>query len=153
MNIFILDKNIAKCAEYHVDKHVVKMILEYAQLLSTTVRVSGIDAGYKATHINHPCAKWCRESLANWKYLKNLAKVLNTEYGFRYGKSHKSWSVIQELPEPNIPDIGVTPFALAMPDQYKTSDPVQSYRNYYIGEKRHLASWKKRAQPEWWINT
>jgi hypothetical protein len=150
MNIFILDTDLAKCAQYHVDKHVVKMILEYAQLLSTTVRLSGIDAGYKATHVNHPCTKWCKSSLSNWRYLRELAQEVQNEYYFRYKKVHKSWELILTLPEPNIEDIGLTKFALAMPDQYKVNDAVQSYRNYYKADKRHLAAWKNRTIPDWW---
>lgn len=155
MNIFILDNNIEKIAQYHVDKHVVKMILESAQLLSSAVRTSGIDAGYKLTHKNHPCAIWARESLANWLWLTELTEALHNEWRFRFnhplGKVHKSWEVVQQLPTPNLSeDIGLTPFVQAMPDQYKNEDAVKAYRDYYIGEKAHLASWKKREQPEWW---
>ena len=50
----------------------------------------------------------------------------------------------------NFPESGLTPFALAMPDKYKViDDPVQSYRNYYCGDKRDMATWKKRDKPEW----
>ena len=86
MNIFYLSHNTQECAEMHVDKHVVKMILEYSQLLSTAHRVlDGVeyidnssgrkikrwklnwsafeDTLYKATHINHPSAVWCRQIL------------------------------------------------------------------------------------------
>lgn len=151
MNIFLLDLNHTKNAEYHVDKHVVKMILESAQLLSTAVRFSGIDAGYKASYINHPCAIWTRRSLANWSWLRDLTTILNEEYKYRYNKkvNHKSFDVVKTLPQPNIEDIGLTEFALAMPTHYKSTDPVQAYRNYYIGEKDHLFSWTKREIPEW----
>jgi hypothetical protein len=152
MNIFVLDHDIDTCAKYHVDKHVVKMILESAQLLSTAVRLSGIDVGYKATHSNHPCSIWTRQSLSNWIWLKDLTDKLNTEYMYRYGKTnaHKSHGVAMSLPNPNIPDIGLTPFALAMPDEFKNNDPVKSYRDYYINCKKHIAVWSKRPIPEWW---
>ena len=39
MNIFYLDHHTQRCANQHCDKHVVKMIIEYAQLLSTAHRV------------------------------------------------------------------------------------------------------------------
>jgi hypothetical protein len=153
MNIFLLDMDWQTNATYHVDKHVVKMILESAQLLSTAVRLSGIDAGYKAAYKNHPCAIWTRQSLANWKWLYYLTEALNEEYKYRYNKkvNHKSYDVVQSLPLPNIEDIGVTQFAQAMPNCYKSYDPVQAYRNYYIGEKDHLFSWTKRDVP-YWIN-
>lgn len=151
MNIFILDKDHAKNAEYHNDKHVVKMILEYAQLLSGAVRISGIDSGYKLTHQNHPCAIWARESLSNWMWLKSLSKALNQEYKFRYSKqiNHKSYDKIESLPIPNIKDIGLTEFRLAMPNDVKVSDAVLSYRNYYRNYKQHIATWKNRNRPEW----
>ena len=154
MNIFILDSDIETCAKYHVDKHVVKMILESAQLLSTAVRVSGIDAGYRATHVNHPCSIWTRQSLSNWLWLKDFTDKLNSEYMYRYGKNnaHKSHDIAMDLPNPNIPDIGLTSFALAMPDEFKGDDAVKSYRDYYINHKRHIAVWSKRSIPEWWNN-
>lgn len=151
MNIFYLSHDVDECARYHCDKHVVKMITEHAQLLSTAVRLSGIDAGYRATHKNHPCAKWTRDSLSNWRFLKKLTKALHDEYNYRYGKVHKSWMVIESLPEPKIPDLGVTRLPRCMPDEYKVDDVVDSYRNYYIGAKQHIASWKNRQQPEWFI--
>lgn len=60
MNIFYLDKDPKLCAQYHCDKHVVKMILESAQLLCTAVNeAAGKEvAPYKSTHVNHPCSIW-----------------------------------------------------------------------------------------------
>ena len=152
MNIFVLDIDVHRCAEAHNDKHVVKMVTESAQLLSSAVRLSGIDAGYKLTHKNHPCAIWTRESLSNWHWLCILAGALNDEYKYRYNKlvNHKAYDVITSLPTPALPDIGPTPFRLAMPDKYKGDDPVIAYRNYYMGEKRHIAQWRNRPIPAWW---
>jgi len=84
MNILVLDNDIEKCAQYHCDKHVVKMILESAQMLSATLRLNGADQGYQVTHKNYPCTKWTRESLSNWKWLKKLATALNKKYKFRF---------------------------------------------------------------------
>lgn len=153
MNIFALDNDPKTCAIYHTDKHVVKMIVESAQMLSTAVRVSGIDAGYKITHVNHPCSIWVRKSLSNYNWLKDLVSELHNEWKFRYNhpddKIHKSFSIVTELPTPNIDDIGLTNFALAMPDEFKVDDPIESYRNYYRGAKQHLHHWKKRSVPNW----
>lgn len=152
MNIFILDIDIPRAVEYHVDKHVVKMILESAQMLSTAVRVSGIDCGYKPTHINHPCNKWVRESLSNWRWLRSLVTHLHEEWKYRYNhtKNHKSFDVVASLPEPDIDDTGITEFAVCMPDQCKVpGNPVESYRNYYRSEKVGLHSWKRRPIPYW----
>lgn len=136
---------------YHNDRHVVKMILEYAQLLSGAVRLSGYDKGYKLTHKNHPCAIWVRESLSNWLWLRDLATALNEEYKFRYGKdcNHKSYDMIKTLPKPKIHDIGLTKFRLAMPDEVKDANAVIAYRNYYKNNKQHIATWKNRNVPSW----
>lgn len=152
MNIFILDLDIEKCAQYHCDKHVIKMILESAQLLSTCNRYFGLNEGYKSTHVNHPCAKWVRESLTNYYWLMHLAIFLNHEYRYRYNKSvnHKSLEIILELSTPpGLIDIGLTPFALAMPEEYKSDDPVEAYRAYYLCEKSHILQYTKRSKPIW----
>lgn len=151
MNIFILDNDAKKCAEYHTDKHVVKMILEHAQMMSTAVRVSGLDSGYKIAHLNHPCTKWVRESLSNFLWLYDLTFYLNLEYRRRFNHSynHKSFDVVDNLPNPNIKDIGLTPFAQAMPDKYKNKDSVSAYRLYYINEKSHLFNWTDTEEPVW----
>lgn len=129
------------------------MITEYAQLLSGAVRLSGIDVGYKLTHKNHPSAIWVRESLDNWSWLKDLSTALNEEYRFRYCKmvNHKSYDVISNLPLPNIDSIGMTPFRLAMPDNVKVECPIASYRNYYVAYKQHIAKWKNRTVPPWFV--
>lgn len=151
MNIFILDDDMQKCAEYHCDRHIVKMPIEYAQMLSTIVRKTGVDAGYKVTHANHPCTKWASESLSNWLWLRSLAQAINEEYRFRYGKkcNHASWDVASALPVPKIIDIGLTVFPQCMPDQYKTEFAVKAYRNYYVGDKQHIAKWSNRNVPDW----
>lgn len=151
MNIFLLDDNIQKCAEYHCDRHVVKMILEYAQLLSTACRANGLEMGYKQTHLNHPSAKWARASEDNFLWLADLAGAVNDEYKHRYGHkvNHKSYDVICTLELPDLPKIGLTELPKCMPDQYKVDSVVQSYRNYYCGDKASFATWKNRNQPEW----
>jgi hypothetical protein len=154
MNIFFLDENPTLSAKYHVDKHVVKMILETAQLLCgvhhTTDQVTD-QVPYKLSHKNHPCAVWARESLSNYLYLCELGLELGKEYTYRYGKKHKSIEVIEWciVNKPNIPDIGFTTPAMAMPDEFKVDSVVESYRNYYMGAKSDLASWKNREKPFW----
>ena len=178
MNIFYLDHDVRKCAEMHNDKHVVKMILEYAQSLSTAHRVlDGVeliglsDSGrkkkfwtlgdsrdytlYKATHINHPSAVWVRKSVQNYMWLAEMLEVLCGEYTYRYGKVHKverdglMQLLKNEFPK-NLPIAPFTEPTPAMPDDVKIiGDSIKSYRNYYINNKAHLANWKKRQVPEW----
>ncbi len=122
MNIFILDLDVKKCAQYHVDKHVVKMILETAQLLCGVHHVTDQvtdQVPYKLSHKNHPCSIWARESLSNYLYLCELGLELCNEYTYRYGKRHKSQDVIEWCltNKPNILDKGFTEPAKAMPDE------------------------------------
>jgi hypothetical protein len=155
MNIFVLDLDPVKAAEYQCDKHVVKMILETAQLLSSAHHVLNSphkDRFYKLTHKNHPCAVWTRESASNYGWLYNHFIALCAEYTKRYGKCHKTdrekGFVLAILPH-LIESKAMTPFPLCMPDQYKTDDVVESYRNYYKGEKAYFAKWKN-GSPSWW---
>lgn len=150
MNIFILDDSPAIAARMLCDKHVVKMILESAQLLCT---VYGVGAPYKPTHKNHPCTKWVRESQQNYDWLCAHAHEMCAEYERRYKKIHKSKAVISFCSVlSTLPNVGLTQFAQAMPDQYKNNSAVTAYRNYYIGEKSKFAVWKHCAQPNWWVN-
>jgi hypothetical protein len=171
VNIFYLDKNPQKCAEMHVDKHCVKMILEYAQLLSTAHRVldgvltDGVSQSgrkrklyvlkdsrdsvlYSATHINHPSAVWCRQSDSNYMWLAELLEECCKEYSYRYGKIHKveSSGLMQSLKNvfpKNIPNKPFTEPTPAMPDECKVpGNSLMSYHNYYNMNKSHLWSWK-----------
>ena len=152
MNIFFLDFDTQKCAQYHCDKHVVKMILETSQLLCGTHWIMESEAPYKLSHKNHPCAIWTRESLSNYLYLCDLGLELCKEYTYRYGKRHKSQDVIEWCltNKPNIRDINFTSPPLAMGDEFKIGNNViESYRNYYREAKKSFCVWKNREIPEW----
>ena len=153
MNIFFLHWDPRVCAIMHVDRHVVKMILESCQLLCTAHHVteSTYIPPYKSTHKNHPCSKWVRESISNYKYLVILAEELCKEYTYRYNKTHKCEAYIKELGKniPPITNINFTQPAQAMPDIYKSENVINSYRCYYLFEKTKLHNWKKRTVPYW----
>jgi hypothetical protein len=151
MNIFYLDYDTSKCAKYHNDKHVVKMILETAQLLCGAHWATGGEAPYKLSHKNHPSSIWVRQDINNYNWLCSLGLKLCSEYTHRYGKTHKTENILYWCSEnlPNIPDVKFTEPPLAMPDEYKESSHVQSYRNYYMGEKRNFSNWKYRDVPAW----
>ena len=130
------------------------MILETAQLLCGVHHMTDQvteQVPYKLSHKNHPCAIWSRESLSNYLYLCDLGLELCKEYTYRYGKRHKSQDVIEwcVTNKPNICDKEFTEPARAMPNEYKVDSVVESYRNYYIGEKSKIAVWKNRDIPEW----
>lgn len=149
MNIFVLDRDPKIAAQQQCDKHVVKMVLESAQMLCTAVNLTGGTAKYKATHKNHPCSVWTRQTRANFDWLKEHALALCEEYTRRYGKRHKSQDVIESVSNETIPDGTLQPFALAMPEHYRTEDPVESYREYYRCEKEEIAKWKMGNVPNW----
>jgi hypothetical protein len=152
VNIFVLDGDPSRCARFHCDSHVVKMILEGAQMLCTSSDSHGTPVPYKPTHRNHPCTLWAGESLSNWKWLRMLTLALGREYLYRYpGKPpHASVVVAESLRPPRIPDLGLTPFAQAMPEEYRIpGDAVTAYRRYYIAEKRSIAVWTRRKPPRW----
>ena len=163
MNIFFLDKTPEKSAEYLCDKHVVKMILETAQMLSTVAheyKYHNTPDIYKPTHPNHPMTKWVNTHKNNYLWACEHGLSLCDEYTKRYGKVHKSQKLIQTLHDlcksvfsfngGECNSTFITPPPQCMPDQYRNKNYVTAYRNYYKGEKT-FAKWEKgRSQPEWW---
>ena len=166
MNLFILSLIQKEIAQFMMDKHISKILLEAVQMLCSAKRILDPEDEvnekiYKLAHKNHPVTIWCRKSKANFIWTLELVEELHKEWRFRYGhpetKFHKSYLMAVILRE-NLPtddkfeEIGLTPFALAMPNEYKSYDPVEAYRNYYMSEeKQKIASWKKgRERPEWY---
>ncbi len=152
MNIFYLDECPSQSARWQVDKHVIKMTLETTQLLSTAhVVLDGAQVAYKATHVNHPCAVWVRQSAAHyeWTFLHLLG--LLGEYTYRYSKAHACVAHLTALADPpkNIARSGWSEPALAIPPAYRVGSAVESYRAYYRHEKSHIHAWKHRQPPPW----
>ena len=108
---------------------------------------------YLPMAINHPCTIWARTTLANYYWTVEYALALGKEYTFRYGKEHKATTVVKNLREPkHLKGLELTPRPQAMPEDYKNpDDPIDAYRAYYYCDKKHLASWKDREVPEWWL--
>jgi hypothetical protein len=177
MNIFYVDSDPEVAARNMVDRHVVKMILETAQLLSTAHRVidgeeyvgqsqsgrkakrwrlsGNVDAiMYAATHINHPSAVWVRENSANYVWLYDHLLALGREYTYRYGRTHltidKLKDILKDSPQ-NIKQSNVmTKMPSCMDKQYIVSlDPITNYRNYYNYGKTDLLRWSNRPPPQW----
>jgi len=152
MNIFYLDKSITLCAQYHCDKHVIKMILESTQVLCSVLHLAGQSAPYRATHLRHPCVRWTLESLDNWLWLQDLSQALNQEYQFRFDAPapHRSATIAAELNRPKLPAIGITERPQVMPEHYRiANDPVSAYRAFYRIEKQALLQYRKRSVPAW----
>ena len=179
MNIFYLDPDTITCAQQHVDKHVVKMIFEYAQLMSTAHRVLdgteyyGKTANgrkikrwlhpdpvmeatlYKASHVKHPSGIWTRKSVQNYKWLYDMWTELNNEFMYRYNHNqpHESYRKLNEVlakPPKHMYELGFCEPYPAMPDDVKFPSSIKSYHQYYINYKQHLAKWTKRGAPYWY---
>ena len=174
MNIFYLHENPKICAEMHLDKHSSKMLVEYAQLLSTAHRV--LDGKevirlnkanrtmktydhptrdhylYKSCHVNHPSNIWLRQSKANYEWLYEMWLCLHKEFQIRYGKDHMSYVKLKKVlknPPVNCTNSPFTQPLQAMPDDVKDTDSVVAYRNYYRKYKKHIATWKTEV-PAWY---
>jgi len=178
MNIFYLSKNPKECAEMHLDKHVVKMIIEYAQLLSTAHRILDGEEYFdlsannrkikrwrlsddreqrlmKASHINHPSNIWTRQNDSNYTWLCQMWYALCKEYTHRYGKTHsvetRLIDTVFRMPN-NISEGVFTEPTPAMPDDCKImNNSLASYHKYYNEKKTHFARWTKRAMPNWYV--
>ena len=157
MNIFYLDRDPVVAAQMQCDKHVVKMILESAQMLSTAHRVLDGDEYannyglYKMAHKNHPSTIWARTCDENYEWLWNHMEALMYEYTHRYGKKHATERLthaLWKLPI-NISYGEFTDPPQCMPDYCKGDDTVSAYQTYYIEEKSDFATWKHREKPEW----
>lgn len=179
MNIFLLNECPVISAQEQCDKHVVKMIVESAQMLSTAHRLIDGEATkvlskngrrmttyklkdmymdsilYKSVHTGHPSTLWTIESLDNYVWHYNHFVALCDEYEYRYGKVHATRLLLEKplrnTPK-NIPDIGPTPFKLAMGSnpECMVADPVEAYQLYYqTKQDRFKMVWSKRDVPSW----
>ena len=130
------------------------MIIETAQLLSIAAIYGGPDLPTrKIPWSNHPCSIWTRASIENYTWLHSLGLCLGYEFLNRYEHTHACTNKIRNLDPAliNLPKIGMTPFAQAMPDQYRNiKDAVSAYRSYYLNEKAYFAKWKTGNVPPWW---
>lgn len=194
MNLFYLDENHDLNAQYHVDSHVIKMILEAAEMLCMAHIVTEA-VGFKPhvlekddyrkclefkktfkdlapsdrpipyvgrdSHLNHPSTIWVRSSLENYYWTWCYMHSLEIERRYRNPKGkpvHEAYRLVcEKLDDPNIPDLGLTPFALAMgklrdayPEFVSEDDPIESYRYFYMADKSTFAKWKARPIPYWW---
>jgi hypothetical protein len=155
VNIFVLSNEPYFAAQYHCDKHVVKMILETAQLLATAHHELNPKnrIPIKPTHRNHPCAVWVRSCSGNYAWTLDLLYHLLREYTFRYEKVHRYNELYAKLmlPPSNIRNAEREPFVQCVPEKYKSRSAVAAYRAYYRGDKARFAKWKApRTEPDWW---
>ena len=182
MNIFILDESPAVSAMWQCDKHVPKMVVESAQMLSTAHRIldglvekrpsksgktmvkyyklndSREDVFYKAVHFAHPCTIWTMESVKNYEWHYQHFWTLCKEYTYRYNKIHKTESVLLEAlkkPPYNIPDVPQTPFKLAMksnPECIALGDPIKAYQAFYQTKQERFKMVWTKREKPEWFN-
>ena len=152
MNIFALSYDATEAAQFHMDRHVVKMPLESAQMLCTAVHIHGGSAIYKKAFVKHPCTIWAAKTRSNFDWLTNFGIALCVEYQYRYNRVHACRLVIEDCMSKRecIPEGELTTFAQAMPEEYKNECTLEAYREYYRKGKSHLAVWKGREKPHWY---
>lgn len=152
MNIFRLDNDPIKAAEFHCDRHM-KMILESGQMLSTCIREHGIDDPllYRKFNPKHPCNVWLMESKENIKWLIQFGLALNRQNIKIFNKSHKSILVIERAKHyiNLFPSKSETPQKMVMFPQFMGTDIVHSYKLFYAGAKYRFANWSLQT-PYWW---
>jgi hypothetical protein len=154
MNLFLLHINARQSARYHCDKHVVKMVIETAQILCTVHWIYGGTAPYKATHRKHPMVLWAGESLANYKWTLDFGMELAKEYSHRYGRTHATEKTLLWLKDNEPAGIDLlaakSQIPLCMPELYRLdTDPVLAHRMFYVYDKAKFCRWTKRAVPTW----
>ena len=154
MNIFHLHKDPRICAEYHCDKHVVKMILETGQMLSTAYRKNFDDGEelYKTAYPHHPMTIWVGSSGTNFYWSIQLLDQLLYQYTMRYKKVHKTMRISSLFHSKyklwHEWETEFTPPPLCMPDEYKCDSYIQSYKDYYVGEKKRFAKYTSVDTPD-----
>lgn len=156
MNIFITNYNPTACAMEHCLVHRNKMLVEYAQLMSTYHDVNGtwVKGMYKPTHTNHPSAKWVRESEANYAWLYSLWSDLGYLFLNREYKHHKSFAKLRSVLAPKLSNDDTllmlakratfNDSMLAMPDKYKSKSIALSYQRYLSSK---FKEWQNRSNP------
>tara|TARA_R100000353_G_scaffold25167_1_gene21571 strand:+ start:3379 stop:3906 length:528 start_codon:yes stop_codon:yes gene_type:complete len=168
MNIFVLDNDPVKAAQYMDDQRVSKMIIESGQMMRAALGRHGMTerdcrqfgiltksgTPWRITHKNHPCTLWAGDSRTNFMWLATHALALCREFEQRYLKEHACRQPIMHMIDwmDNIPEGDYTPFAQAMPDEYKHEDAVTAYRAYYHSKVHSPGGVRYRhtSPPDWW---
>jgi hypothetical protein len=161
MNRFIIADTPQEIAQALCDKHVVKMPLEEAQMLSTVLRQANPEYAddcdlYKVAHAKHPCTLWAGKTRANYMFAFRLWNHMCLEYTHRYGRNHASERFIRAFREGAryIPSGDMTPHPECFGEHahLKSGDdwPVDSYRKFYhTKQHRFDMRWRNRNKPTW----
>jgi len=168
MNIFVLDENPIRAAQAMDCVRVPKMIVETAQMMASALRRHGVTdermpltksgTPYKGAYKYHPCTVWAGDSWKNFDWLTSHGIALCTEYTFRFGKKHACEDAICYMNAMHVDGFShlnrdrLTPFAQAMPDEYKDDDAVKAYRAYYHSKihSKGGVHYRHTSPPDWW---
>lgn len=169
MQIFFLSRSAKEAAQMACDKHVVKQIIETAQILSTVwFKVHG--SKHKLYHQlgwlckpwpnkKHPSILWVEASRANYAWTVQYWGALLSEYTNRYHKFHKFQTMhdnlVTMIPDPSLVSddfVPMSPEYQALPVELKDEDPVVAYRAYYKRDKARFAKWAHSETPTWWLS-
>ena len=166
MNIFVLDEDPAQAARYIDDVRLPKMCVESAQMMAASLRRHGATdeqmpltkAGkpYKGGYKHHPCTVWAGDSRANFVWLALHAIEQCKEYTRRFDKEHACYGPINHMARmwktAKFEENYMTPFAQAMPDEYKDDDVVKAYRSYYKSKEYSKGGVRyiRADVPTWW---
>lgn len=151
MNTFVLSLDPKEAARFHCNKHVVKMILESAQMLCAAHWLHLLESKgktlkdfkrirdaqqwayentpqdlqppWKMSHLRHPCTVWTAENISNYSWQLRLCQSLLEEYTVRYNKRHKTETEAKWLAK-NIP--------VNISNDYLTPFPVCMKEEYKV---------------------
>lgn len=152
MNIYVLDRDIERCAQAHCDRHVIESIEHGTQMLCTALNRKGMTTPYPSANVDHPCALWLQGSFDNFLWLKDLVFFLNDEYRYRFERDddHAAIEALRAISGHRYGRHGQTPFVQAIPQRYRVpGDPVAAYRRFYLAETVPTAHWTRREPPAW----
>jgi hypothetical protein len=173
MKIFYLDADPNVAAQYLIDDHINKMIVESAQMLANCFPDSMLVSAPKTqkgnvrkhSYYNHPCSKWVRSSVHAARWLCNHAAAMDWERHYRFNSErHFSIDFIYWAAENLCAVMGDDDHPMPAPAEafkdyplcHVSGNSVQSYRNFYMLAKRFDKSgkpmdiWTRRGRPAWW---
>lgn len=156
MNIFIIEHRnndtieqwCDRIAKSYADQHVNKIITEIRQMVQA-IAVNDLekDIGQTVAHLNHPVTRWMAASRSNWYFAIQLAYLLDKEAKRRYSRVKEHGAITTMTPwirfGDDLPDNGLTPFAIATPKRYKALEAVKAYQTYYCDCKSWYAAFCK----------
>ena len=156
------------------DAHLRKMLIETGQIMRAVLERWGIEkenvpltskgTRWRVTHRNHPSTLWAGDDYQNYGWVATHALAMVAEYKRRFGKVHACSRALYDMALPSLwmrlappgdpTNRGLDNLPMAMPDEYKTDDPIEAYREYYISKQYTMGvamKWTNCDPPSWFI--